>query len=340
MSAVIDTGSPAQRNTTHSEDASTPVLAHRTTLTGLKALRPQIRALSQITGWRTVLAIAIDWVVIVAMFVFAMQVSQLWAWVFAGVVIAGRQHALLVLMHEASHYRMFKDKGLANAVSNWLCAYPVLIRATTENYRTGHIPHHQHVNTQRDTMIVQKMKKAPQEWAFPQSKGMFLKNLLKDVFGRGIRDLKNFNDDGIPREKKSLIKSDLTLFLLLVIGTISWFELWFPVLVLWFLPVFTILPVLLRLRYTAEHYAVKGTSDLTSSRNYFGPWWERAVLYPHNINYHLAHHLFPAVPFYNLPKLHALLLTIPEYESEREEANAGYFTFSRDSIFKKLTTVN
>ena len=25
---------------------------------------------------------------------------------------------------------------------------------------------------------------------------------------------------------------------------------------------------------------------------------------PHNINYHLEHHLFPGVPFYNLPKLH------------------------------------
>jgi fatty acid desaturase len=26
-----------------------------------------------------------------------------------------------------------------------------------------------------------------------------------------------------------------------------------------------------------------------------------------NINYHLEHHLFPGVPWYNLPKVHALL---------------------------------
>jgi fatty acid desaturase len=26
-----------------------------------------------------------------------------------------------------------------------------------------------------------------------------------------------------------------------------------------------------------------------------------------NLNYHLEHHLFPAVPWYNLPRLHALL---------------------------------
>jgi fatty acid desaturase len=30
-------------------------------------------------------------------------------------------------------------------------------------------------------------------------------------------------------------------------------------------------------------------------------------LFPHHVNYHIAHHLYPAVPHYNLPALHAAL---------------------------------
>ncbi len=33
----------------------------------------------------------------------------------------------------------------------------------------------------------------------------------------------------------------------------------------------------------------------------------RALLFPHHVNYHLEHHLYPAVPHYHLPRLHRLL---------------------------------
>jgi fatty acid desaturase len=31
------------------------------------------------------------------------------------------------------------------------------------------------------------------------------------------------------------------------------------------------------------------------------------LLFPHHVNYHLEHHLYPAVPHYHLPRLHRLL---------------------------------
>ena len=33
----------------------------------------------------------------------------------------------------------------------------------------------------------------------------------------------------------------------------------------------------------------------------------RGLLFPHHVNYHLEHHLYPAVPHYHLPRLHRLL---------------------------------
>jgi fatty acid desaturase len=40
---------------------------------------------------------------------------------------------------------------------------------------------------------------------------------------------------------------------------------------------------------------------------------ERIFLAPNNVNYHLEHHLYPSVPFFQLPRLHALLCAKPEF---------------------------
>jgi beta-carotene hydroxylase len=57
------------------------------------------------------------------------------------------------------------------------------------------------------------------------------------------------------------------------------------------------------LRPYAEH---AGTADgvLRDTRSRVHPWF--TFLY-HNVNYHLEHHMYPSVPFYNLPKVHAFL---------------------------------
>jgi fatty acid desaturase len=43
----------------------------------------------------------------------------------------------------------------------------------------------------------------------------------------------------------------------------------------------------------------------------------------HNIEYHIAHHLYPQVPFYNLPKLHEILMQMPTYR-EKAHITDGY----------------
>ena len=44
-----------------------------------------------------------------------------------------------------------------------------------------------------------------------------------------------------------------------------------------------------------------------------------------NLNYHLEHHLFPGVPWYNLPRLHALLAD--EYRRAGAFAHRSYLGF-------------
>jgi fatty acid desaturase len=35
---------------------------------------------------------------------------------------------------------------------------------------------------------------------------------------------------------------------------------------------------------------------------------QRFFLFPHHVGYHIEHHLYPAVPHYHLPALHAALM--------------------------------
>ena len=75
----------------------------------------------------------------------------------------------------------------------------------------------------------------------------------------------------------------------------------------------TVLQPILRLRAIAEHGGVTDlSSPLTAARcnrtfgspgNLIG----RALCFPHHVNYHLEHHLYPGVPHYNLPGLHTAL---------------------------------
>ena len=43
------------------------------------------------------------------------------------------------------------------------------------------------------------------------------------------------------------------------------------------------------------------------------------------MGYHLEHHLFPGVPFYNLPKLHLMLMEEEVYQA-KAHVTEGYMT--------------
>ena len=76
-------------------------------------------------------------------------------------------------------------------------------------------------------------------------------------------------------------------------------------LTLWILPLLTVVQAILRLRAIAEHGATTDfSSPLTAARtNLAGPLVEWLV-FPHQVNYHIEHHLYASVPHYNLPELH------------------------------------
>ncbi|MEW4527112.1 fatty acid desaturase family protein [Maioricimonas sp. JC845] len=300
--------------------APAPEVSNEDTCLDDREFRTQLRELSRLSVWRGLFDVAVDWAVVVACFAICLQVWHPVVWVVAAVVVATRQHALLIVMHDASHYRLLPNKRWNDLASNLLLSWPLIV--STEAYRANHLAHHSHLNTDDDPDWVRKQGKA--EWEFPKTKFQLLSLLARDLLGGGfvaqLRALRDLSADRRPQAAKS--PWPRLAFYAVAAAAITAANLWIPVLVLWFVPVFTLLPMILRIRSIAEHFGLECEHELNSSRNFIGPLWERLLFAPHNVGYHLDHHLYPSVPFYNLPKLHRLLLRRADY-AEMSHQNAG-----------------
>jgi fatty acid desaturase len=60
--------------------------------------------------------------------------------VLALLLIGTRQLGLAILMHDAAHRALFRNRALNDWVGNWLCAYPVW--TDVKPYRPYHLKHH------------------------------------------------------------------------------------------------------------------------------------------------------------------------------------------------------
>ena len=71
-------------------------------------------------------------------------------------------------------------------------------------------------------------------------------------------------------------------------------------------------------RLVCEHSAIPertpgSPQSYALTRTTLARRWEQWLLVPLNVYYHVEHHFYPSVPFYNLPKLHAALMDQPGY---------------------------
>ena len=98
-----------------------------------------------------------------------------------------------------------------------------------------------------------------------------------------------------------------------VLAVVTFTNGWAYFALLWLLPMATVGTAAFRLRTVAEHAGLAEDHELRSTRTVLPALFERFLVAPCNVNYHLEHHLYPSVPFYNLPKLHRRLLAEPEF---------------------------
>lgn len=288
----------------------------------LKIDREELKALYAVRPSRVMGAYIFEWIVIVATIALADHYFHWWTYIPAVILIGSRMHALAIVMHDAAHFRFLRNRKLSDLITDVLACFPMLINV--EGYRRNHTQHHQHLNTRDDPDWTAKADRPA--FARPQTRWQFLGRLALYLIGyQGIADAR-WMARRIGKDKKTgSQKRQMQLFYMLLFVALSVLGLWKQYLLFWIVPFFTSFMMFQYIRSFAEHFGDLEYGKLLKSTRTVKPFLiERVLIAPYNISYHLEHHLYPAVPFYNLPALHHLLMADPGF-SEQAHMTRGYF---------------
>lgn len=260
---------------------------------------PGVRYL--LTCWVAVSAVAWLWIVLPGAWVLLLLPAM-------GIV----QHAMLNVVHEASHYSLFPDRTWNDRLANLLAALP--IGHTVASYRLTHNDHHLYLRTPRD----------PSSYVTrPDLTAAGIRRTLLFLLGGRLvwellaRSLLGRRFEAEAAAEPELIKAtdrqrllavacwQLPALGLCVLAGLQWF--WLA----WLLVVMTITPTLDGLRTIVEHRsAADSGGDLSwHTRSHHRNPLVSGLMAPF-FQYHWEHHLFPGIPHHRLADLHRTLLRL------------------------------
>jgi fatty acid desaturase len=183
------------------------------------------------------------------------------------------------------------------------------------------------------------------DWAFPMSLGKIVKIYILDFLGKGaVANFQRAARYNLDPEFKKLVAPELKksqairyAFYIVLAALLTIFGGWKYFLLYWMLPLFWVLPAILRLRNMSEHYGLTWESDLEGTREVLCGPIEMWLLAPHGINYHISHHFYPSVPYFNLKKLNAYMMEIPEFKSGAH-INTSYVLPRKKAVWRDWIT--
>src|SRR5262245_7852835 len=270
----------------------------------------QVRELSQLNSWRATWSLVKNWGMLALAIFAAVRWPRWWVIAIVMVVVAAGQHGLAVLVHESAHHRMYKTRWW-NDLSGKLCAWPMGLSMLS--YRIIHRIHHNHLYEDVDPDLALIA-------GYPRGRLYLFKKLVKDLLGiTTFKNVQYFMGRKVRRDKKNdtspilrrAARHDRRLTTLVYIGPLPdriATAKWRCFLLRCVVPLVTLLKVILRLRAVCEHGAVTDLSTpLRAARTTFAPHGLRWLMFPHQVFYHVEHHLYPSVPHYRLPDCHRAL---------------------------------
>lgn len=272
-----------------------------------KLSRAEIQQLIAPRDLQSWISIAINWGTIFASMALVAAWPNPLTIALALLLIGTRQLGMAILMHDAAHRALFSSRRLNDWVGNWLCAYPIWTDVIP--YRPYHLKHHAKNYTAEDPDIGLVRP-------FPITRASLRRKIVRDLTGQtgwkrvkatlkrdlGVSQGRQSRTFGGVRNLRGVTITNAVLFLVLLAAG-------HPMLyLLWVAAWMTTFQLVTRIRAIAEHAMAPDPSDpLRNTRTTVVRWWERALIAPNGVNYHLEHHLLMTVPHYNLPRLHRLL---------------------------------
>ena len=279
----------------------------------VKLTKEELLELSTLSPFRSCFHIALEWLLILSAAYLCQRFWHPLLYLFVVAFIGARQHALLILMHEGVHYRLFRNRRLNDWTSEILLAWPNLISARA--YRKNHFAHHRYLDTAEDPDWVRHQ--GDSAWVFPKHWGKLALLLLRDISGIGAIYYLRLaltllsKDTGVSRGFLAVRYG----YYVAMLALFAWFGALHLLLMYWFVPLFTWLMFIFRIRSIAEHFAIESRSEAYShTRSTRATVLEQIFVAPLNVNYHIEHHFYPSVPFHRLPQLHRTLMSKAEFK--------------------------
>lgn len=261
----------------------------------------RVRELSQLHPARALTDIAICWMWILAGFALVALHPAWWTTLIGIPVIGNRYYALFIIGHDGMHRRLFPSIKRNDFWTDLLVFAP--IGAITRLNNRNHLAHHLHLATPRDP---DRHKHACFNKAEHLSFLLYLCGLGSVGQSAAAVFLKR-----TPKEEKSpssggYCSRDFALlagWFLALAGGLTWLIGWWAYPVLWLLPVYLFMFLGDNLRAFAEHSHPEADSVADGHRltTFVSSPFERMLIAPMNMNFHAAHHLWPSIPYYNLP---------------------------------------
>ena len=231
--------------------------------------------------------------------------------IVAYIIICGRQLGMAILMHDAAHGVLFKNKAVNDFVGRYVLAFPIGL--DNASYRKYHLQHHLHTQQSDDPDLGLSA-------AFPTSRASLRRKFTRDMLGITAFKLRaaqirmafqkqgkseDIGDHGfeVPGIIGPLFLNGALLAACALAGV------WWLYFALWLLPLMTGFQLVLRIRNIAEHAMTSHDKDpLRHARTTYAGLLERIIVAPYWVHYHIEHHAYMYVPCWQLKALHREML--------------------------------
>ena len=253
-------------------------------------VRPSARHSNFRTGVFVVSYAAVLWL--------AQSAGSTWVWVAAWIALGALLHSGFAAVHEATHGHLYQSRW-ANRLAGFLWGATVLSNFSL--YRAFHLEHHSHTRIEGDPEPQAEFESAAQ-----YALGIPFLGLLfcAQYWATSTLALTGrLPDYARTARQRKAIRRDAVLVLLVTAAFGAAFWTWPMAMVrAWGVP-FLVSTVLLTLFTLPEHYGCDRVPDyFRSTRTTLTNPFVRFIFW--NNNFHAAHHIYPAVPYNHVGRLH------------------------------------
>lgn len=300
-------------------------------------IRENLKNLYKLNNFHAPLSLMSDYLLIAAFI--ALSKWNIWFYPLTLLFIGSRQRALASLLHESCHKTLTKNRFLNNFMGRWLAGLPIF--HSYEAYVKSHVvAHHAYLgDPQRDPDYRHYIQAGLFE--VRDRLDFMLGFVLKTIFLLQVKSYLKYifiyRLGGMTKKSTELFQ---LIFVQLIIGavlTLTCGPLGY--IKYWLVPFFTTFHIIGWFSEISEHYPIiaEYQDNLNITRNRFPTFLERLFIGMHGDNFHLVHHLFAGIPYWNLGQAHQILLADTNYAEVNQEFG-GIFTApaGRTSVLKQI----